>query len=367
MFSINCEQIYCLTNNFPMQNITKALSRWKEILLITFITRTSLLIYSYFFNTKDYPNFLHYWVRWDGPHYVDIARDWYQQQGEQSYPLYPLIIKIFNFLIKDLWSASIIVSLVFSFFASIFLYELVRLDYSRKVAILSVWFLSIFPTSYFLQASYTESLFLTVSLATIFFFRKNEFTVSGVFGIFSTLTRINGLLLLPVLLLEIKNLKKSLIALLLTPVGFLSYLLTNYVIFGEFFYFTKPLLSNWYKKFELPWLGIENLVRSVPKVGDQLYYAYVTEVAALALALIVGLIVFFKIRKSYGVYFFLNLLLMTSTGFIMSAPRYILIIFPLYIALALIRSRIVLSFISLLFIALLFYFGQFYVKGQWAF
>lgn len=345
--------------------------RWGKVVLITLLIRFSLLLVSFIQNNFSLNNLFSLWVRWDGLHYIDIAKNGYQTTGEESlwivfYPLYPLLIKVFNFLIQDYTASSILVSIIFSFFVSILLYELVLLDFNRRTALFSVWFLNIFPTAYFLQASYTESVFLTFSLATVYFYRKSQVLPAAISGFLSTLSRINGLILLPLLILETKR-KRDFIVFLITPLGFCLYLLINYILFNDFFYFQKSLLSNWYKEFQFPWIGINNLTKSVPDVNQPLFYAYTSETGSLIIAFCFGIFTYIKVRKSYGVYMLLNLLLISSTSFIMSTPRYILILFPIYIVLGTIKNKLVVTSLSLVSIYFLIQLTIIYTQGGWAF
>jgi len=358
---------------------TKFLNRYKIPLTICLSTKIFLLIFSFFafqlFTKQEISSisqFLEIWNRWDGPHYIEIAENWYQTSGEPSlfivfFPLYPLLIKLTNFLINDFSTSAILVSLIFSFIATIALFELVLLDFGKKVAYLSVWFLNIYPLAYFLQASYTESLFLSVSLLTIYFYRKKFNIISGTFGIFSTLTRVNAMLLLPLLLFEIKNFKKDLLSLIILPFGFLVYLGINFSIYGNFFHFIKPLQENWYKNLDYPWNGIRNLMNSIPHFKEPNFYIYFSEIVAILFITIMTIVVFIKVRKSYALFMFLNLLLVTSTNFILSTPRYSLSLFPIFISLGLIKNKFALLILSLIFIPLLAFFTHLYVQGKWAF
>lgn len=354
-----------------MKNLNKAFSRWKEVIAITALLRILLFILP-LFHPGGFSNLFTPWVHWDGPHYIEIAKNGYQTSGEPAlfivfYPLYPFLIKIISFFIQDFYASSIIISVFFSFVASIFLYELVLLDFNKRVALLSVWFLNIFPTSYFLQASYTESLFLATSISTIFFFRKNLFFESALAGILSTLIRVNGILLLPVLILESKREIRSFISILITPVGFITYIVTNKVTFGEFFYFTKPLSENWFKRLDSPVNGIKNLVESLPTRAGEYFLPFRFELVFIFLTLFLSFYVFLKLRKSYGVYMFLNWLLFTSTSFILSIPRYTLILFPIYIVLAQIKNKIILICLSIISFSTMVYFAFNYTGGKWAF
>src|SRR3989344_8135089 len=154
------------------------MARWKEVILITLIIRLLLFLIN--------PS-VDAWIRWDGPHYVDIAKNWYQTQGDPLnfivfYPLYPMFIKFVTFFTNNFNLSAVLISWIFSILSSVLLFELALIDFNKRIGILSVWFLNIFPTSFFLQAGYTESLFLTTSLASIYLFRKQAFIKSGFFG-----------------------------------------------------------------------------------------------------------------------------------------------------------------------------------------
>ncbi|MDD5415604.1 MAG: glycosyltransferase family 39 protein [Candidatus Daviesbacteria bacterium] len=354
-----------------MGNNTKALIRWKEVIIITILVRLLLFSIPLFF-TPHLINLFDPWIRWDGPHYIEIAKHGYQTIGEPAlfivfYPFYPILIKAFNVLIGNYNLSAIIISWIFSIFASILLYELVLLDFNKRVALLSVWFLNIFPTAFFLQSAYTESLFLTTSLATVYFFRKGKIIQSGLAGALASMTRINGVLLLPILLTETKSVGKNLIAFILIPVGFFIYLLINYLTFKNPFYFSKVLSSHWYKHLTWPWISIQNLINFFQNQTGDYYYLFLAELITIFLLVIATILVYICVRKSYGIYMLLNLLLFTSTSFIMSTPRYTLILFPFFITLALIKNKIVLTLISTIFITLLFCLTYLYTQGRWAF
>lgn len=343
-----------------MRHLSKALTRWKEILLITAAIKIILFILS--------PNLLS-WIRWDSPHYIDIARNGYQSFGESAlwivfYPFYPFLIKLANVVFNSFDFSAIFISVFFSFIASIALYELTLLDFQKRVAMLAVWFMNIFPTAYFLQAGYTESLFLATSICSIYAYRKNSYLLSGISGLFATATKTFGLFLLPLMFFEKKLSRKNFLTFLITPIGFVIYLLINFKIFGDFFYFTKPLQLNWFKKFDWPWTGITNLLQNVAPLSD---YIYFSEIMAIIFIFFTGILVFFKVRKSYGIYIFLNLILTLSTSFILSTPRYTLSLFPIYILFGQIKNKLSIIILSYISISLLVLFSLLFTKGKWAF
>lgn len=357
------------------------LQRWKYVLILTLTVRLTIFSIS-LFNNLNQSDILYYnilsWIRWDGPHYIDIAKIGYQTSGDGAnfivfYPLYPALIKIMTFLTADFNLSSILISLICSFISSILLYELALIDFSKKVAMLSVWFLNIFPTSYFLQASYTESLFLSLSLLSIYFYRKQT-SLAGISGLFTSLTRINGLTLIPYYLSELfsqkvnwKRLTSASIVSFLTLSGFLIYLFINKIVFGDFFYFIKPLSEHWYKNFEWPWIGITKLVNFISYQDKELYFIFLGELLAIIFSAFFTILTLIKIRLSYGVYMLTNLILFTSTNFIMSTPRYMLILFPIYFALGKINNKLLIFLTSIIFIGLLIYLSLIYTQGKWAY
>ena len=167
--------------------------------------------------------------------------------------------------------------------------------------------------------------------------------------------------------METKIISRSIKTFILLPSGFLIYLLINKLTFGSFFYFQKPLYTNWYKKFTFPWVSIKNLIFSIPNINEPKFYIYFSEVLAIVFISAFTIFIFLKIRRSYGVYMLVNLLLVTSTGFILSTPRYAVILFPIYIVLAKINNKLTLTIISLIFLSFLFYLTYIYTQGKWAY
>lgn len=358
------------------QKIKLLFLRWRPILLIFITIKIILLLHSTFilyFNgpSLSFQSLLQIWHRWDGPQYLIIAQEGYGHSGLGSlvivfYPLYPLLIKSFNFFVQNYILSALLISSLFSLLTSIFLYELTILDYKRRTAILAVWFLNIYPTSYFLSASYTESLFLATSIGSLLFLRQKHYVASGLVGMLANLTRVNGLLLLPILLWENKGDYKKIIYLLLLPIGFLIYIGINYYLYDDPLYFQKPLFSNWYKRLDWPWYGLSNLIKYLDLnsyYGLRFFY----ELVFIIFIFTVGIYTFIKVRISYGIYILLNLLLFLSTSFILSTPRYSLILFPIFITLATIKQKIVTILISIVFLFLLVLFSNWYLNGQWAF
>lgn len=357
-----------------MTILMELLARWKSIILITVFIRSCLFLLSLIANQSNFTKTISSWAVWDGAWYLDIAQNWYRQSGDKSvsivfYPLYPILIKIIYFFTNNLLLSGLLLSFLFLLVASILLYEITLLEFDKKVAIKAVWFMNIFPTSYFFQAIYTESLFLSVSLFCFFLLRKGKLFAAGLVGILATLTRINGLFLLPIFFIEnqSKNIYKKVFSSLLASSGFFAYLSINFFTFGNFFEFSEILKNYWFKHIDWPWKDILSAINLLSFYEGDYLLAYSLELPTILLLFAVGIFAFLKIRKSYGIYMLINTLLFISTSFILSTPRYALLLFPIYIALAMIKNKIITVILSISFISLLCYFSYIFTENRWAF
>ena len=150
---------------------------------------------------------LEIWNRWDALNYQKLAQFGYGATGDLQpllvfYPLFPWSVRLLAFVTRDYLVSAFIVSTIASLVAAIVLLRLVELDHSKELAHRAVWFLFIFPTSYFLHIGYTESLFLALALSSIYAARTERWLMAGVFAALACFTRPNGIVLLPVLIVE---------------------------------------------------------------------------------------------------------------------------------------------------------------------
>ena len=217
------------------------------------------------------------WNRWDAPHYLDIARMGYVSQGVEArwivfYPLYPWLVRVAAFVLRDELLGAFFVSGLASIAVGVLLYKLARLDETEEVARASVFYLLIFPTSYFLHIGYTESLFLALTLGSFAAARARCWWAAGLLGGLAALTRVNGLLLLPALVFEAceQYLRSESgrgplgwLWLLLVPAGFGVYLFINWWVLGDPRAFLNAQGDYWYKSLTWPWVGIQEAWNSV--------------------------------------------------------------------------------------------------------
>jgi len=324
---------------------------------------------------------LEIWNRWDALNYQKIARFGYSATGELKpllvfYPLYPWTVRFFALFTRDYLLSAFIVSTVASLIAAIVLLRLVELDYSKELAQRAVWFLFIFPTSYFLHIGYTESLFLMLALSCVYAARKQRWFTAAIFGALACLTRANGLVLAPVLVMEAaqryritRRWEPRWLYIPLIGLGFGGYLLLNKHVTGDPFAFTSLMQQFFSKSLSSPLTGIDNAIGSVMiRAPGEAELIGMQEVIFIVLGLVCTIVSWIKLRPAYSVWMTGNWLLFVSVSFVLSVPRYTLTMFPIYILFSLLAARRVwFAVITVWSILYLSFFTSMFAWGHWAF
>lgn len=366
-------------------------SGWLNSNVIATVLITKMLILGFavqaFQIVNDQPlgsayRFFDIWKRWDAENYLRLSEFGYSAVGDQRFlivffPLFPGLISLFRLVTGDYLIGAFAVSLIASIALALAFRKLVRLDHSERTAQAAVLFLFIFPTSYFLHIPYTESLFLALVIGCFYAARKPSWLVAGCLGGLACLTRINGLVLLPALAFEVwgeyretKKLNRNWLWLGLAAGGFASYLALNYFVTGDPLMFIVHQREHWYKYLRWPnyglWEAAKTAVNDKPEAALTRGFQELLFVFIGLFALIAG---WRQLRPSYRVWMAGNWLMFVSTSFILSVPRYTLILFPLFILMATSALRnwplkVLYTVWSILFLGL--FITQF-VRGWWAF
>lgn len=328
-------------------------------------------------------NFLIYpFGNFDGVYYLLIAAQNYTVNAG-FFPFFPLLINVFTHLLganilpfdpKQYFTA---IALVSSFFLAslIVFYKLLRLDYKDNVAIWSIIFLLIFPTSFFYAAIYSESLFLLLSLLCFYFARKNKWIWAGIVGALLSTTRLVGIAMFPALLYEyFKNANNKslgkLLSIFLTPIGLIAYAFYNLLRWGNPFYFIQAQ-GNFQNNRTVDSIilfpqTVFRYVKILFTVKPIIYEWWVAffELSFFIFALILFYVAWKKrIRLSYLIFGVLCFLVPVSSGTFSGLPRYILPIFPLFITMALLRNKTFKIIYCVISVVLLFLFFMLFSKG----
>ena len=365
---------------------TVMLALWIKILLMAFAVVAVMVMRNMWL---DFPyQWLTIWNQWDGPHYIDIARDGYVTSDVSSkdqwcwivfYPLYPWTIRLISVIVRDYVLAAHVISLVGTIASALLLQRLAELDFEKNLARSAVIFMLIFPTAYFFNAVYTESLFIPIMLGSFLAARKGRWALAGGLGALASMSRVNGMLLIPALAAEAytqyresgRKIQKEWLWILVVAAGLLTYLAVNYYVWGDPFKFQKVLQEKWYKTLTWPWVGISTTMGVMTNWKNPLEAHLVgfQEFFFIVLGFVCLVWCWKRTRPSYAVWVTLNWLLVTSTSWIQSTPRYVLSLFPIFFLFAKVAEKrpmlgTLIMVWSLIFLAL--FTGQF-VQGYWAF
>ncbi|HJP71965.1 MAG TPA: glycosyltransferase family 39 protein [Candidatus Limnocylindria bacterium] len=343
------------------------------------------------------PGLLEPWDRWDAPHYTDIAVFGYMAHDPGNlvapgyeqvfpgdldlyivfFPLFPWLVAGVNALIGAPVVAAFVVATVASLFVAPLLYRLVAVDLGDRIGRSSAVFLLVFPTAYFLHIGYTEGLFLALAFGSLWLARTDRWWGAGVLGGLAALARVNGLVLIPALLVEAwlqwrqhRRMRVSWLAIGGVAIGFGVYLALNWRVYGEPFAFSEIQHTHWFKQLSPPWEGIAGFVRWIR--DDDLDTALMlgwAELIFTALGLVATVATAIWLRATWAVWMAGNWLLIVSTGFVMSVPRYSLVLFGIVVWMALIaqRWRTVGWVLAVCSVAAIGVFAWRFAAGQWAF
>lgn len=168
-------------------------------------------------------------VRWDSIHYLAIAQHGYARPGDAVFfPLYPLLIRGFGFLIGSDPLAGVLISAGCLAIALTVLHRLTELELGWRAADAAVLLVAFAPLSFFFTAVYTESLFLALSLGCLYAARRERWRLAAVLGALAAVTRVTGVVLaVPLAIMrlrEARRLELGLAWVLLVPAALTGYL-----------------------------------------------------------------------------------------------------------------------------------------------
>ncbi len=325
---------------------------------------------------RGFHSYLELWNRWDAPHYIEIARSGYQTAFDVViHPLFPALIRGFEFVTRDYMASAYLVSGLALITAVPLLRRLVALDHSPQVAMRACWFFLIFPTAYFLQIGYTESLFLALVFGAFLASRTDRWWLAGLLGMFAAMTRANGLLLLPALAVEAghqfhrtRKWNWSWCWIVLVLAGFATFLAINRSVGGSFSAFADIRRTVFRIVPAWPWVGIGHAITDLDRQPSQANMVGAEELFFIGLILVCAMISWIRLRPAYATWISLHALGLTSVTFLQSTPRYALACFPIVILFAILAEKRVwlgiLSAWSLMFFA---FFAILFARGWWAF
>src|SRR5215212_1644383 len=129
----------------------------------------------------DLGSFTDIWARWDSVFFVRVAQHGYDKASAAFYPLYPgLVAALGRAFFGHYVLAGIVISLATALAAFALLYRLAAERLGDDGAWRTVLYVAVFPMSLFLQAVYSESLYLLLVVAAFLTAERGRFAWAGV-------------------------------------------------------------------------------------------------------------------------------------------------------------------------------------------
>jgi hypothetical protein len=307
-------------------------------------------------------------ARWDGAWYLRIADSGYAGSDVRAafFPLYPLLVRAvaapFGASPAALLVAAYAVALAAFLAALVLLHRLVSLELGRPLAQPALLLLAVFPAAVFFGAPYSESLFLMLAVGAFYAARTERWAWAGAAAAGAAATRSAGvLLLLPLAMLWWTSRPRRardaawLLLVLLGPAAYAAFL---GLAEGDAWRFLD-VQDAWSRELAVPlagaWDGFSAAVDGARQLlsgqREVVYFEQAAgdpyRIAAINLMLF-GALVFAlvacagclrRLPRAYGAWVAVSLVLPLTFPVkpqpLMSLPRFIAVLFPIFMWLAL--------------------------------
>jgi hypothetical protein len=287
-------------------------------------------------------------ARWDSVWYLAIANDGYPAEDPRRaafFPLYPLLVRAADTVVRDPIVAGTLVSLVCFAVALVLLHRLTALELGAGAARPAVWAIALFPGAVFFSAVYSEALYLALSVGCLYAARTGRWAWAGAAGALGAATRSAGLLLVvPLAVMWLmradgapRRRLRDAAWIALVPVGLAGFCATLALAGGDAL---APFDAQelWFREFAGPfagiwdgtvaaWQGLQALDEPAARADLVLFAFLVAAVPA-----VVGTLR--RLPPAYGAYVVGALALPLSYPVgpqpLMSLPRFLAVLFPLF-------------------------------------
>lgn len=349
----------------------------KKIVLLVLVTKILLLAVPYLsfrflgfrdFETYDKDNFIYpaneslSWVTsyktWDANFYLYVADHGYghERSSRAFLPLYPFLIALLKKILNGNGVvAGLVLSHFFSFLGFLFLFKLVEKIHNTAVAFQTVTYAIVFPTSFFFTRIYSEALFFFLVVFLFYCLAQGHYKRVILIGVLLSLTKVTGILLIFPLAIHFwlrihfqngqgafrKDFLMPLLAVVAPAIGCGMSMFVMYLYSGNWFasfeaqrffisQYSAQSIFDLYRWLRENFLQIKlSFYGTTNNVFDRLAFFF----------FLVFLWQMYRRRddKAYFYYALLMGLIPALSDHFMSYTRYLIVVFPLYLQLALNR------------------------------
>jgi hypothetical protein len=310
--------------------------------------------------TRDLGAVTDVWARWDSVHFLRIAEHGYTSTEAAFAPLYPALVAVTGrALFGHYVLAGVLVSLACCLAAFVLLERVAEARLGASGARRTLLYLGLFPTALFLQAVYSESLFLLCCIGAFVLAERGRLWGAGAVCGLAILARPNGAALLPALALLAR--RDAWRLLLAVPIAALYPLYLWWKVDdawafaraqGVWHRHLSPIgpLGGVWDGLRAGWAGVRQLASGS---DAHVYWTAVSPadsaplrtavlnlelLAFLALFCVLAVVAWRRFGAPYGLFAALSLAIPLSVPSsrwpLLSLPRFGLVVFPLFLALA---------------------------------
>ena len=296
------------------------------------------------------------WERWDALWYLRIAsRGYALNDGSAAFfPGYPILVRDVGILTggHPLLGAYLVTSIALVV-GLVLVYRLTEFEFDRDLARRTVVLLCVFPTSLFFFAPYSESLFLVFTVGALFAARRSSWVLATAMAAGATATRNIGAVVALAVVFEsssqawivrshesalVRGLARTFLVGCGSLLGLVGYLVWWWHRAGS------PRIpfgaeDGWQRHFRWPWVTLWNGIHEGLRwIGIYSGGYQLVDLLLVAVAFAAGVWVMLQTPAVYRVYTAASLVAPLCLVFparpFMSMPRFVLVVVPVFWALA---------------------------------
>ncbi len=303
------------------------------------------------------------WAHYDTLEYVTLAHNGYISARETVFfPLWPLLIREFSRILSlsgyyQYYLVALLLENSCFYFVLVLFYYLVCEEFEPSVAKTAIFYLAFAPYGLFFFNGYSEALFLLLCLATFIFLYRGgalDWWLAGVCAALALATRATGcMLIVPFLVMLVlrfwpyrtmlrshwRSILNAALSMALIPLGIGTYMIYLARTKGNPLLFTIQEATSWHRELSPPWLGIgEAIGVSLKQLHSlsTLNMSNVMDIIFTLMALVVLILGWRRLPLHYSLFALVMIVFSlcypsSSLTALSAAPRYMLVIFPIYV------------------------------------